>query len=122
MRAALGCLCLVLVSWAAMGQVKPVPPAMRYNVVSEMTFLLERCGELTSERRAWLDNVRGHAARAMQWDEAKLAMHDAELAAEFRIRYPSVEKVRCEELARNIDHERAVTIKVPLSLAPPSRA
>ena len=91
-----------------------VPPVLRYNSVSETTFLLERCGELTSERRDWLDNVRGHAVRAMEWSEAQLATHDADLQREFRDRYPSVDKARCEELARNIDIERATTIKVPL--------
>jgi len=92
-----------------------VPPVLRYNSVSEAMFLLERCGALTSERRDWLDNVRGHAARAMEWSEAELATHDADLQREFRDRYPSVDKARCEELARNIDNERASTIKVPLS-------
>jgi hypothetical protein len=91
-----------------------VPPVLRYNSVSEAMFLLERCGALTSERRDWLDNVRGHAARAMEWREAELATHDADLQREFSDRYRSVDKARCEELARNIDNERATTLKVPL--------
>ena len=91
-----------------------VPPVLRYNSVSETMFLLERCGALTSERRDWLDNVRGHAVRAMEWSEAELATHDADLQREFRDRYPSVDKARCEELARNTDIERSTTLKVPL--------
>lgn len=93
-----------------------VPPVLRYNSVSEAMFLLERCGALTSERRDWLDNVRGHAARALalEWSEAQLATHDAELQREFGGRYPSVEKWRCDELVRNLDNERATTLKVPL--------
>lgn len=113
-RAALLILCLSLPPAPAAEQTKPVPPVMRYNVVAETMFLLERCGALTSERREWLDNVRGHAVRAMEWSEAQLATHDAELQREFRERYPSVDPARCEELARNIDIERATTIKIPL--------
>jgi hypothetical protein len=93
---------------------RAVPPVLRYNSVSETMFLLERCGSLTSERRDWLDNVRGHAARAMEWSEAELATHDADLQREFGDRYRSVDRARCEELARNIDNERATTLKVPL--------
>jgi hypothetical protein len=107
-------LVFLLLSSAAAGQPKPVPPMMRYNAVAETMYLLERCGALTAQRRDWLENVRGHAARATEWSAAQLAAHDADLAREFRGRYPAVEKERCEELARNIDNERATTIKVPL--------
>jgi hypothetical protein len=94
---------------------KPVPPILRYNTAAEWMYLLETCGALTPERRAWLENVRGHAALATEWDKARLSEHDAELRREFSARYPSVPRERCEELARNLDNERATTIKVPLS-------
>ncbi|HZO04699.1 MAG TPA: hypothetical protein VFB93_26210 [Burkholderiales bacterium] len=86
---------------------------MRYNGVAENIYLLERCGELNAERRAWLENVRGHAIRATGWTPAEVAAQDEALQREFRDRYPTIPKERCEPLARATDIERARTLKVP---------
>lgn len=91
-----------------------VPPIMRYNGVAENMYMLDRCGALTAERRAWLDNVRGHAMRAAGWDAAKAAAHDQLLKSEFEQRYASgIAKERCDQLARTTDHERATVLRVP---------
>jgi hypothetical protein len=91
-----------------------VPPIMRYNGVAENMYLLERCGALTTERRAWLNNVRGHAMRAAGWSAAQAAAHDQVLDREFEQRYVTmIPKERCDALARTTDHERATTRFVP---------
>jgi hypothetical protein len=91
-----------------------VPPIMRYNGVVENIYILYRCGALTSERLAWLDNVRGHAMRAAGWDEAKAHAQDQLLTPEFERRYAAgVAKDRCDQLGRATDHERATTRLVP---------
>jgi hypothetical protein len=91
-----------------------VPPIMRYNGVVENIYILYRCGALTSERLAWLENVRGHAMRAAGWDEASAHAQDQLLTPEFEQRYAAgVSKDRCDQLARATDHERATTRLVP---------
>jgi hypothetical protein len=91
-----------------------VPPVMRYNGVAENMYILDRCGGLTGERRAWLDNVRGHAMRAAGWDAAEAAAHDQLLRSEFEPRYAAgIPKERCDRLARATDHERATVRLVP---------
>jgi hypothetical protein len=88
-------------------------PVNRYNGVSENIYLLERCGGLTAERQAWLENVRGHTLRATGWDAAQAAAHDLILQREFKQRYVvMIPKERCEALARTTDHERATTLLV----------
>jgi hypothetical protein len=89
------------------------PPVMRYNQVAENIYLLGRCGALTAERRAWLENVRGHTMRAAGWGAAEAAAQDQVLKPEFDQRYTVVAKERCDQLARTTDHERATTVKVP---------
>jgi hypothetical protein len=89
-------------------------PVNRYNGVSENIYLLERCGGLTAERRAWLDNVRRHTMRAAGWDGGQAAAHDVVLKREFEQRYVvMISKERCEALARTTDHERATTVLAP---------
>ena len=91
-----------------------VPPVMRYNGVVENIYILYRCGALTSERSAWLNNARGHAMRAAGWGETEAHAQDQLLTPEFEQRYAAgVAKERCDHLARATDHERATTRLVP---------
>lgn len=78
---------------------------MRYNTVVESTYVLERCGELTPARQAWLKKLTDIAKRPLDWSDAQWAAHDAALAGDLGRLYPSVAKVRCEELVRNINQE-----------------
>jgi len=103
---------LVLVYSPAVSQ---VPPVSRYNQVAETIFLLERCRALTAERRAWLENVRGHAVRATGWNAVQQAEQDGHLRRELKERYPTLAPERCAELARNVDNEQATTVKAPLN-------
>ncbi len=86
---------------------------MRYNNIAETTYILRRCGALTAERHAWLKHVLDHALRAMDWDAAQIAAHDAELTRDFERRYQTVAKERCVELTRSIDQERTTTVVAP---------
>jgi len=96
---ALAALALPAVAW---GQ-----PLMRYNAVVESSYLLDRCGELTPARRAWLEKLTRLAQRSLDYSAEQWAAHDAALAADLARLYPSVPKERCEELVRNIDQEMA---------------
>jgi hypothetical protein len=107
-------LSVVTMLWCATAASQGVPPVMRYNGVAENMYLLERCDALTTERRAWLNNVRGHAMRAAGWSAAEAAAHDLILDREFELRYVAmIPKERCDALARATDHERATTRLVP---------
>lgn len=91
-----------------------VPPVMRYNGVAESMYILERCGAMTPERRAWLNNVRGHAMRSAGWNADDAAALDKLLKVEFEQRYAAgIAKERCDQLARATDHERSTVVKVP---------
>lgn len=107
-------LTLVLILTCSTVASQGMPPVMRYNGVAENMYQLERCGALTAERRAWLDNVRGHAMRAAGWGPAQAAAHDQVLKKEFDQRYAAgIAKERCDQLARTADHERATVRLVP---------
>jgi hypothetical protein len=111
MKNALLATLLLLAPSLAMSQ--GVPPVVRYNAIAESIYMLERCGMLTAERRAWTANVRENAMLANGWDAAKAAAHDQILKAEFAKRYVEIPKERCDQLARGTDLERATTRKVP---------
>jgi hypothetical protein len=96
---------LVCCAAAAPAFAKAPPAIMRYNTVAESTYLLDRCGELTPERRAWLRKLANIAKRPLRWSDRQRAAHDAALARDFARLYPSVPKVRCDELVRSIDQE-----------------
>src|SRR4029453_9703689 len=81
-------------------------PIKRYNSTSESMYLLQRCGELNADRRAWLQRLRDEARRTLEWTPGQGAAHDAALKAEFDQRYPAVTKEKCDELARATDNER----------------
>ncbi len=81
------------------------PALMRYNTVMESRYLLDRCGELTPERRAWLRKYADLAKQPLAWSDDQWAAHDAALAQDLARLYPGVPKVRCDELVRNIDQE-----------------
>lgn len=80
-------------------------PLMRYNTIVESTFLLERCRELTPERRTYVRRLTEIAKRPLEWTPDQWAAHDAALAKDLERLYPSVPKVRCAELVRNLDQE-----------------
>ena len=106
-------LSIVIILLCSAARSQGLPPVMRYNGVAENIYLLERCGALTADRRAWLENVRGHALRATGWSSAEAAAHDRVLKQEYDQRYTAVAKERCDQLARTTDHERATVVKVP---------
>ena len=83
-----------------------VPPIVRYNAIAESVYILNKCGELTAARREWLEHLRGHAMRGLDWSAAQWAAHDAALAREHAQTIPYVPKDRCDEYARTTDHER----------------
>ena len=86
--------------------VAQVTPIKRYNTASETTYMLQRCGELNGDRRAWLQRLREEARRTLDWTAGQWTAHDAALKAEFDQRYPTITKDRCSELARATDNER----------------
>jgi hypothetical protein len=81
-------------------------PLMRYNTVAESMYVLDRCGELTVERRAWLRKLSDLAKGPLDWTADQWAAHDAALAKDLERLYPSVPKERCAELTRSVDQER----------------
>ena len=83
-----------------------VTPIKRYNTASETMDLLQRCGELNADRRAWLQRLREDARRTLDWTAGQWAAHDAALKVEFDQRYPEVTKDKCSELTRATDNER----------------
>jgi hypothetical protein len=110
MRASLFAVVLMLLAGTVSAQ---VPPIRRYNSIAETTFLLHQCNALTPERRDWLKHLLDHSLRQLGWPADQLAAHDAALTKDLTERYPTVDKARCEVLARNIDQERKTTIVVP---------
>ena len=90
-----------------------VPPVVRYNAIAESIYMLERCGAMTSERRAWTTNVRENAMRANGWDAGKAAEQDAILKPELARRHAEITRERCDKLAHGTDLERTTTRKVP---------
>ena len=83
-----------------------VTPIKRYNTASESLYLLQRCGELNNDRRAWLQRLREEARRTLDWTAGQWAAHDAALKVEFDQQYTEVTKDKCSELARATDNER----------------
>ena len=83
-----------------------VTPIKRYNTASETLYLLQRCGELNDDRRAWLQRLRDEARRTLDWTAGQWAAHDAALKAEFDQQYAEVTKDKCSELARGTDNEK----------------
>jgi hypothetical protein len=80
-------------------------PLMRYNAVVESTYLLDRCGELTPARRAYLEKLKRLAQRSLDYTPEQWAAQDAALAGDLPRLNPSVPKERCEELVSSIDQE-----------------
>lgn len=109
MRPLLRLLRSVLVPFAFCAAAPPLlaqaPAIMRYNTVMESRYLLERCGELTADRRAWLRKYADLAKQPLDWSDDQWAAHDAALAQDLAQLYPTVPKVRCEELVRAINQE-----------------
>lgn len=83
-----------------------VAPIKRYNTASESLYLLQRCGELTDDRRAWLQRVRDEVKRTLDWTPGQWAAHETALKAEFDQQYPALPREKCTELARATDNER----------------
>ena len=83
-----------------------VTPIKRYNTASESLYLLQRCGELNDDRRAWLQRLREEARRTLDWTAGQWAAHEAALKSEFDQQYTEVTKDKCSELARATDNER----------------
>ena len=106
-------LSIIITVWCCAATGQGVQPVVRYNSVAESMYLLQRCGALTSERRAWIENVREHAIRANGWDAVQLATHDKVLKAELDQRYTTVPKERCDQLAQATDLEIKQTRKAP---------
>lgn len=83
-----------------------VTPIKRYNTASEAMYLLQRCGELSDDRRAWLQRLREEAKRTLDWTPGQWAAHETALKTEFDQQYPAVTREKCSELARATDNER----------------
>lgn len=83
-----------------------VAPIKRYNTASESLYLLQRCGELTDDRRAWLQRVRDEVKRTLDWTPGQWAAHETALKTEFDQQYPALPREKCSELARATDNER----------------
>lgn len=90
-----------------------VPPLSRYNSIAETTYLLGRCGQLSTERREWLMHLIEHAMRPLDWTQAQWEAHDVALTRDFDRLHPTVPPERCAELARTVDHERRTTPRAP---------
>ena len=82
-----------------------VAPIKRYNTASESLYLLQRCGELSDDRRAWLQRQRDDVKRNLDWTPGQWAAHETALKTEFEQQYPAVPREKCSELARATDNE-----------------
>ena len=80
-------------------------PLMRYNAIIETTFLLDRCGVLTPERRAYLEKEARLARQPLDFTKEQWAAQDSALARDLPRLNPAVSKERCEELVSSIDQE-----------------
>ena len=94
---------LVAICTAGIAQVAPIK---RYNTASESLYLLQRCGELTDDRRVWLQRQRDDVKRNLDWTHGQWAAHETALKTEFEQQYPAVPREKCSELARATDNER----------------
>jgi len=81
------------------------PWLRRYTTAAESGYLLERCGELTEPRRAWLQHARENEIRQSGWSAAQLVAYDAAVKRDFDKIYPTVAKERCAEVSKGIDIE-----------------
>ena len=95
--------CLLALCTAGTAQVAPIK---RYNTASESLYLLQRCGELNDDRRAWLQRVREDVKRTLDWTPGQWAAHETALKTEFEQQYPAITREKCTELARATDNER----------------
>lgn len=110
MRRVFRLLVLALIPSASFGQLNP--PTRLYDNVTQNTYLLSQCGELTPARQEWLSHLMGHAKKRTDWTDSEWAAHGALIVADLQRRYPRPPpQDQCRELARLIDAERRNTIR-----------